>query len=182
MATTNISIRMDSDLKSQADALFSELGMNLSTAFNIFVRQSLRWRIPFEIKMDQPNNETMAAMLEAERIAKDPNVKHYSDVEEALRELKAMNRDIVWTNQFKKDYKLAQKRHLDIDLLDNIIRTLSRGEPLPEKNRDHALTGDWIGHRECHIQPDWLLIYRIEDNVLVLTLARTGSHSDLFNK
>ena len=93
-----------------------------------------------------------------------------------------MNRDIVWTNQFKKDYKLAQKRHLDVDLLDNIIRTLSRGELLPEKNRDHALTGDWIGHRGCHIQPDWLLIYRIEDNVLVLTLTRTGSHSDLFNK
>ena len=89
MATTNISIRMDSDLKSQADALFSELGMNLSTAFNIFVRQSLRdGGIPFEIKMDQPNKETMAAMLEAERIAKDPSVKHYSDVEEALRELK----------------------------------------------------------------------------------------------
>lgn len=60
-----------------------------------------------------------------------------------------MNRDIVWTNQFKKDYKLAQKRHLDVDLLDNIIRTLSRGEPLPEKNRDHALTGDWIGHRDA---------------------------------
>ena len=86
-----------------------------------------------------------------------------------------MNRDIVWTNQFKKDYKLALKRHLDVDLLDNIIRTLSRGEPLPEKNRDHALTGDWSGHRECHIQPDWLLIYRIEDNVLVLTLARIAS-------
>ena len=89
MATTNISIRMDSDLKAQADALFSELGMNLSTAFNIFVRQSLRdGGIPFEIKMDQPNKETMAAMLEAESIAKDPNVNHYSDVEEALRELK----------------------------------------------------------------------------------------------
>lgn len=86
-----------------------------------------------------------------------------------------MNRDIVWTNQFKKDYKLALKRHLDVDLLDNIIRTLSRGEPLPEKNRDHALTGDWFGHRECHIQPDWLLIYRIEDDVLVLTLARIAS-------
>lgn len=91
-----------------------------------------------------------------------------------------MNLDIVWTNQFKKDYKLAQKRHLDVDLLDNIIRTLSRGEPLPEKNRDHALTGDWIGHRECHIQPDWLLIYRIEDNVLVLTLARTGRQPQRF--
>lgn len=89
MATTNISIRMDSDLKAQAEALFSELGMNLSTAFNVFVRQSLRdGGIPFEIKMDQPNKETMAAMLEAESIAKDPNVKHYSDVEEALRELK----------------------------------------------------------------------------------------------
>ena len=89
MATTNISIRMDSDLKAQAEALFSELGMNLSTAFNIFVRQSLReGGIPFEIRTERPNKETIAAMLEAERIAKDPNVKKYSDVEEALRELK----------------------------------------------------------------------------------------------
>ena len=93
-----------------------------------------------------------------------------------------MNRDIVWTTQFKKDYKLALKRHLDIELLDNIIRCLSRGETLPEKNKDHALAGDWAQHRECHIQPDWLLVYRIEDDVLVLTLARTGTHSDLFGK
>ena len=93
-----------------------------------------------------------------------------------------MSYDIVWTNSFKKDYKLAMKRHMPLDLLDDIIRVLSRGEPLPEKNRDHALTGDWVGHRECHIQPDWLLIYRIEGDVLVLTLARTGSHSDLFGK
>ena len=88
-STTNISIRMDSDLKAQADALFGELGMNLSTAFNVFVRQSLReGRIPFDISLNQPNKETIAAMLEAERIARDPSVKHYSDVEEALRELK----------------------------------------------------------------------------------------------
>lgn len=93
-----------------------------------------------------------------------------------------MNRDIVWTTQFKKDYKLALKRHMDIELLDNIIRCLSRGEVLPEKNKDHALSGDWVGHRECHILPDWLLVYRIEDDVLVLTLARTGTHSDLFGK
>ena len=93
-----------------------------------------------------------------------------------------MNRDIVWTTQFKKHYKLALKRHMDIALLDDIIRILSRGEPLPEKNRDHALTGDWVGHRECHILPDWLLVYRIENDVLVLTLARTGTHSDLFGK
>ena len=93
-----------------------------------------------------------------------------------------MNRDIVWTTRFKKDYKLALKRNLNIELLDEIIRALSRGETLPEKNKDHELTGDWTGHRECHIQPDWLLIYRIEDDVLVLTLSRTGSHSDLFSK
>ena len=93
-----------------------------------------------------------------------------------------MNRSIVWTTQFKKDYKLALKRHLDIELLDNIIRSLSSGETLPERNKDHALTGDWIGHRECHILPDWLLVYRVEDDVLVLTLARTGTHSDLFGK
>ncbi len=87
--TTNISIRMDTELKTEADALFMELGMNLSTAFNIFVRQSLReGRIPFDVSLNKPNKETVAAMLEAERIARDPSVKHYSDVEEALRELK----------------------------------------------------------------------------------------------
>ena len=87
--TTNISIRMDADLKAQADALFHELGMNLTTAFNIFVRQALReGGFPFEVKLEQPNKETIAAMLEAERIARDPGVKHYSDVEDALRELK----------------------------------------------------------------------------------------------
>lgn len=90
-----------------------------------------------------------------------------------------MTYDIVWTTQFKKDYKLAQKRHLNIEILDDIIRTLSRGETLSEKHRDHALSGDWEGYRECHILPDWLLIYRIEENILVLTLARNGTHSDL---
>lgn len=93
-----------------------------------------------------------------------------------------MNRDIVWTTQFKKDYKPALKRHLNIDLLDDIIRALSQGKTLPEKNKDHALSGNWAGHRECHIQPDWLLVYHIDDNVLVLTLTRTGTHSDLFGK
>ena len=67
--------------------------------------------------------------------------------------------DIVWTNRFKKDYKPAMKRHLDIELLDNIIRNLASGEQLPDKNKDHALTGNWVGHRECHIQPDLSLIH-----------------------
>ena len=93
-----------------------------------------------------------------------------------------MNREIVWTTKFKKGYKLAIKRHLDIDLLDDIIRALSRGETLPEKNKDHELSGNWAGYRECHIQPDWLLVYRIDDDILVLTLVCTGTHSDIFGK
>ena len=89
MATTNVSIRMDTELKAQADELFAQLGMNLSTAFNIFVRQSLReGGIPFEIRTDRPNKETIAAMLEAENIAKDPNVKGYTDLDEMFADLK----------------------------------------------------------------------------------------------
>lgn len=88
-STTNISIRMDSNLKSQAEALFGELGMNLSTAFNIFVRQSLReGRIPFDISLNQPNKETIAAMMEAERIAKNPSVKGYTNLDELFADLK----------------------------------------------------------------------------------------------
>lgn len=87
--TTNISIRMDADLKMQADALFNELGMNLTTAFHIFVRQSLReGGIPFAVKLEPPNKETLAAMLEAEKIAKDPSVKGYDDLDQLFADLK----------------------------------------------------------------------------------------------
>ena len=75
--------------------------------------------------------------------------------------------------------------HVDVNsafLSWTAIQHLANGETLPPENRDHELTGNWVGHRECHIQPDWLLIYRIENDVLVLTLARTGTHSDLFSK
>lgn len=86
------------------------------------------------------------------------------------------------TTQFKKDYKLAMKRGLKMNLLEDVVALLAMGKALPEKNKDHALTGDWVGHRECHILPEWLLVYRVENNVLVLTLSRTGAHSDLFSK
>lgn len=88
--TTNISIRMDAELKAAAEALFEELGMNLSTAFNIFVRQSLReGGIPFMISEGKPNKETVAALLEAERIAKDPNTKGYTNLDELFADLKS---------------------------------------------------------------------------------------------
>ena len=88
--TTNISIRMDSELKTQADHFFAELGMNISTAFTIFVRQALReGKIPFEISLNTPNKETIAAMLEAERIAKDSSVKSYTNMDDLFADLKA---------------------------------------------------------------------------------------------
>ncbi len=89
---------------------------------------------------------------------------------------------VKYTNQFKKDYKSALKRNLNINELHTVVNKLACGETLEEKYRDHALTGQWIGHRECHISPDWLLIYYTQKDALVLTLARTGTHSDLFNK
>ena len=89
-STTNISIRMDNELKKQAEQLFSELGMNMTTAFNIFLRQSVRQgKIPFEISLDVPNAETIAAMKEAERISRDPNVKGFASVDELFKELNA---------------------------------------------------------------------------------------------
>ena len=87
---------------------------------------------------------------------------------------------IKHTSQFKKDYKLAKKRHLNLDLLKEVVAKLANGEPLPDKHKDHPLSGNWAGYRECHISPDWLLIYRIDNNTLILTLTRTGTHSDLF--
>ena len=88
--------------------------------------------------------------------------------------------NVEWTDVFKRDYKRAIKRNLDITLLDDIIGKLSRREPLLPSNKDHPLRNNWIGFRECYITPDWLLIYRIFEDKLVLSLTRTGSHSDLF--
>lgn len=84
------------------------------------------------------------------------------------------------TSRFQKDLKLAQKRGYNLELLTEIIRKLASGEELPAKNRDHALIGNYTGCRECHISPDWLLIYEIDDGALILYLTRTGTHSDLF--
>ena len=96
--------------------------------------------------------------------------------------MKEVKYTVKWTTKFKKDYKLALKRNLDIKKLQNIVEKLANGEKLPAENYDHPLGGNWAGHRECHIEPNWLLVYFCEKDVLVLTLARTGTHSDLFGK
>lgn len=92
-----------------------------------------------------------------------------------------MTYELILTGKFKKSLKLARKRGLDLSLLENIVTMLQSNIPLEEKHRDHELKGRYQGFRECHIQPDWLLIYLKEDQVLTLTLVDTGMHADLFN-
>ena len=87
---------------------------------------------------------------------------------------------VKFTTAFKKSYKLMQKRGLNISLLDEVIDLLRQGRQLDAKYKDHPLSGQFSGFRECHIKPDWLLVYLIENDVLVLTLVDTGSHADIF--
>ena len=87
---------------------------------------------------------------------------------------------IKYHNMFKKDFKRIKKRGYDISRLEKIVELLANEVPLPEQFKDHNLSGNYNGFRECHIAPDWLLIYQVNNNELVLVLSRTGSHSDLF--
>lgn len=87
---------------------------------------------------------------------------------------------ISYSSRFKKDYKVIKKRGYDIEMLEEVLTLLCEEQPLPQKYLDHALTGNFIGHRECHITPDWLLIYKVEADELLLSLTRTETHSDLF--
>ena len=88
--------------------------------------------------------------------------------------------ELVTTSQFRKDLKRLRKRGADIEKLDDVLKKLQREEPLEKRHRDHALTGNFVGFRECHIEPDWLLVYAVDHGALILTASRTGTHSDLF--
>ena len=87
---------------------------------------------------------------------------------------------VRYSSKFKKDFKAIVRRGYDISLFETVLVILREEKPLPEKYNDHALKGDFLGHRECHITPDWLLIYKIENDMITLSLTRTGTHSDLF--
>ena len=87
---------------------------------------------------------------------------------------------VKFTSSYKKNYRLMKKRGMDLSLLDNVVEVLRQGNTLDEKYKDHILKGEYTGFHECHIKPDWLLIYLIEDDILTLTLVNTGSHADLF--
>jgi len=88
--------------------------------------------------------------------------------------------EVQQTSSFKKDLKLLVKRKYDLTLLNDVVMILARGEKLPRRYKDHALKGYQTNLRECHITPDWLLVYEIDNDTLILYLSRTGTHSDLF--
>lgn len=90
--------------------------------------------------------------------------------------------DVFYSTRFKKDYKQAKKQGLDTEKLLDVVDLLAAQKQLPPELKDHSLSGNYRGHRECHIQPDWLLIYKVDKNAIILTLTRTGSHSELFGK
>lgn len=91
-----------------------------------------------------------------------------------------MKYKIVQTGKFRKDLKLVKRRGYDLSLLETVVDTLAAGEELPPRNQDHAVKGNYVNCRECHITPDWLLVYEIVEEELFLYLTRTGTHSDLF--
>ena len=163
MAKGNMTIRMEPELKAQAAALFKSLGMDLSTATGIFYRQALRCHgLPFEVKVDEPNAVTYAAMEAAEK-----GEDMYGPFDSVADLMEALN---------------AIKRGCDPKKLEEVITLLCNEQPLAEAYRDHALTNsrNYKDMRECHIEPDWLLVYKVVRQTLILKLIRTGSHSDLF--
>ena len=93
-----------------------------------------------------------------------------------------MKYEVKFTNQFKKDFKLAKKQNKDLNKLFDVVNILAEGGILEAKYRDHDLSGEYKGTRECHVEPDWLLVYEIQNDVLVLILYRLGTHSELFEK
>ena len=89
--------------------------------------------------------------------------------------------EVVLSNRFQRDLKRVVRRGYDLAVLEQVVNALAARQPLDGSKRDHALTGNWTGYRECHILPDWLLIYKVEEETLVLLLMRTGTHADLFD-
>lgn len=181
MESTNLNIRIEKDVKIKAEKLFDALGLNMTSAVNIFLRQAIRENgIPFEIKINTPNETTLAAIQEGKAIVRDKNLRGYNNMEDLRAALESWNMKLNSLRNSKKIWNLQKKQGKDTEKLYEVIEKLANGEPLEEKYRDHYLSGDYKGCRECHIEPDWLLIYEIVDDILILMLYRVGSHSDLF--
>ena len=152
--TVTCSFVMDRDTYNAFKSIVSRHGEN--------VKGNIVRYMQSVIKYDTSNADTILAIQEVQALKKSPDKKVYANFSEILEE------------------KTAKKRGYDLSLLDDVVDTLAKGLPLDQKYKDHNLIGNYKGCRECHITPDWLLIYEIDNNELILYLTRTGTHSDLF--
>ena len=173
-------LRLDDTLKQKADSLFSSLGLDTSTAIRIFLSAAVENNgIPFQVRHND-NFSLQQAILDSRnrKNLHGPFKTAQDAVNSMLDDWVLYN--IVYTNRMKKDAKLMQKRGKDMSKLVMVLDLLASGIELPKKYKDHQLTGNLHDFRECHIEPDWLLMYQIFENELILSATATGTHSDLF--
>lgn len=181
--TTPTQIRIETNTKKQANELFATLGMDMSGAVNIFLNQCiLRGGIPFQIEVPRYGRDTEEAIAEARKLLHDNHAPTYHSMAEYHAALAGDDQmyGIRITSKYAKSYKRMRKRGMDMSLLDDVVDCLRQGKLLAPKYKDHALSGNYKGFRECHIKPDWLLVYAIDKDVLVLVLSDTGTHADIF--
>lgn len=180
----NINIRIDEKVKYDAEKVFSELGLNPTTAITLFYKQVIRTgSIPFELKTEIPNRTTRKALKEVEKMGKNLiKTKTYKSIDDLMEDAKKWLFQSNNQPNLKKDLKKCIKRGLDLEQLRIVILLLQKGETIPEKYKDHPLlpTKEFINCRELHIEPDWLLVYKYSNRDVILYLVRTGTHSDLF--
>ena len=180
MKTATLNMRVDPSVKEEAERVYAQFGMNLTDAVNVFLHKSImEGGLPFDLRQPRFNAETELAMQGVLPLPV-TRPRHKRSRMSMMSEPQRGQRALVMTSQFKKDLKRARKRGLPIKELEAVIDLILTGEVLPPQRRDHLLTGDYAGFRECHIRPDWLLIYLDEPEICVVTAIRTGSHSDLF--
>ena len=171
MKNAMIRARVSEELKAQAEAIMEAVGINPTQAITMFYKQLVLHRgLPFDVRV--PNHVTLAAM-------ESDDLTTYSSPEAMFDDLDGWSiYQQKITSQFKKDYKKAKKQNKDLELLKKVMSDLIAGKALEERFKDHVLLGNWKPHRECHIQPAWLLIYRIEADTIIF--VRAGSHAELF--
>ena len=176
MAT--LQLRVDDSLKAKADALFSSLGLDTSTAVRIFLASSIENNgLPFAVRHKAEPLSLETAVSDSRN-----RTNLHGPFKTAQEAVASMLEEIVYTNRMKRDVKLMKKRGRNLEKLVEVLNLLASGNPLPQKYKDHRLTGNLNDFRECHIEPDWLLMYQIFENELILSATATGSLSDLLGK
>ena len=190
--TAVINVRTEPEIKNKAEKIYKGMGVSLSEAVNMFLYKSIAQSgLPFNLVNDTPNDETLDALHEAEEIISGKlKTKSYTSAQNMIADIlgdrdNQMAKHLLTlraTNAFRKDVRRMHKRGADLSKLNEIVELLRTQQEPPISCQDHALTGAYTGYRDCHIAPDWILIYKIKKDALILVAARTGTHSDLFKK